>query len=154
MLINGSCHCKNISFALRCEAAPTIVPARACTCSFCTKHGAVWTALSSSSLEVSVQERAHLSRYTFDSNTAQFHVCARCGVVPLATSSIEGRLYAVVNSKTFDDFDFSQLQPAPVSFDGESERERLARRKRYWIANVEYPDSGALAALSPERGDE
>jgi hypothetical protein len=91
---------------------------------------------------VSVKERAHLSRYTFDTNTAQFHICAQCGVVPLVTSSIEGRLYAVVNSKTFEDFYLSQLQHASVTFDGESEHERFARRKRNWIANVEYSDGG------------
>lgn len=140
MLITGSCHCRNISFTFTCEPDPKNMPGRACTCSFCTKHGAVWTTLSSASLKVSVKEPAHLSRYAFNTNTAQFHICTLCGVVPLVTSNIEGHLYAVVNSKTFDNFDFSQLQRGPVSFEGEREHERLARRKRNWIANVEISD--------------
>ena len=140
MLITGGCHCRNISFTLRCEPDPTNLPARACTCSFCTKHGAVWTTLSSASLRVSVKERAHLSIYSFATSTAQFHICAECGVVPVVTSSIDGRLYAVVNSTTFENFDASQLQHAAADFDGETEHQRLARRKRNWIADVEISE--------------
>ena len=43
MRITGSCHCGNISFVLDWQPEPTEIPARACSCSFCTKHGGVWT---------------------------------------------------------------------------------------------------------------
>ena len=43
MLIAGRCHCGNIAFALDWVPEPTLVPARACTCTFCVKHGGVWT---------------------------------------------------------------------------------------------------------------
>src|SRR5438094_129248 len=43
MLIRGSCHCGNISFTLDWKPEPSEIPARACSCSFCTKHGGVWT---------------------------------------------------------------------------------------------------------------
>ena len=79
-------------------------------------------------------------RYAFATKTAQFHICAKCGVVPLVTSTIDGNLYAVVNSNTFEDFDRSMLQNASVSFEGESENVRLTRRKRNWIGSVEYLD--------------
>lgn len=138
MLITGSCHCGNISFTLKCEPDPTEIPTRACTCSFCTRHGAVWTSFASGSLKVGVKEPAHLSRYVFGTKTAQFHICTRCGVVPVVTSSIEGRLYAAVNANTFEEVDASLLQYASASFAGESEEARPARRKRNWIANVEY----------------
>jgi len=141
MLVSGNCHCENISFTLASEPEPTTtIPARACACSFCTKHGAVWTAIPSASLRVRVKEPTHLMRYAFGTKTAQFHICAKCGVVPLVTSTIEGNLYAVVNSNTFENFDRSMLQYASVSFEGESENARLARRKRNWIGNVEYLD--------------
>jgi len=58
----------------------------------------------------------------------------------LVTSNIDGHLYAVVNSKTFENLDYSQLQHAPANFDGESEHLRLARRKRNWIPNVEISE--------------
>lgn len=140
MQIRGSCHCRNITFTLMCESAPTELPARACTCSFCTKHGAVWTTLSSASLKIRVEEPALLARYAFATKTAQFHICSRCGVVPLVSSEIDGRLYAVVNANTFEGFDAAQLQRAQVSFDGESEQVRLARRRRNWIADVEFSE--------------
>lgn len=144
MLITGSCHCRNISFTLQCEPDPAKVPARACACSFCARHGAVWTTLSSASLKVSVKEPAHLSRYAFGTKTAQFHICTKCGVCPVVTSSIEGRLYAAVNANTFEDVESSLLQHASVSFEGESEAARLARRQRNWIANVEYAEGRTL----------
>ena len=137
MLINGSCHCGNISFALTWEPEPSEIPARACTCSFCVKHGGVWTSCPTGSLKVSVEEPALVSRYAFGTKTAQFHVCARCGAVPVVTSRIDGRVCAVVSVNAFDNVEPSLLRRAPASFDGESEETRLARRKRNWIPHVE-----------------
>lgn len=141
MLITGSCHCRNISFTLTCEPAPANMPARTCTCSFCTKHGTVWTTLPSAFLKVSVKDPAHLAKYAFETKTAEFHLCTTCGVVPVVTSKIEGRLYAVVNVNTLENIDPSLFQHAAANFEGESEAVRLARRQRNWIANVDYPES-------------
>ena len=66
MLISGRCHCGNISFALDWRPEPSEIPARACTCSFCAKHGGVWTSCPTGSLTVSVKDRARLSKYAFD----------------------------------------------------------------------------------------
>ncbi|MGZ8254573.1 MAG: hypothetical protein ACXWVT_06960, partial [Burkholderiaceae bacterium] len=62
----------------------------------------------------------------------------RCGAVPLATSTIDQRVYAVVNVNTFDDFDASILVPSTVTFDNESVPGRLARRARNWIGDVRF----------------
>jgi hypothetical protein len=136
MLIRGACHCGNISFALAWEPTPATIPARACTCSFCTKHGGVWTSNPGGSLEVTIREPARVNAYAFGTRTAEFHVCANCGVVPVVTSRIEGRLYAVVNVNTFEGVDPSLLAREPRSFDGEGADSRLARRMRSWIAKV------------------
>src|SRR5467141_1228942 len=56
MLVHGKCHCGNISFSLTWEPDPAEIPARACTCSFCTKHGGVWTSSPGGSLEVVVKD--------------------------------------------------------------------------------------------------
>lgn len=138
MLIKGSCHCRNISFALEWKPDPGEIPARACTCSFCTKHGGVWTSNPSASLRVQVDDASSVSKYAFGTGTAVFHICSRCGVVPVVTSEIDGRLYAVVSVNAFENVARSLLKPAPVSFDEETEASRLARRKRGWIADVEY----------------
>ena len=138
MLISGSCHCKNISFKLSWEPEPTQIPARACTCSFCTKHAGVWTSCATGSLCVAVREPSSVSRYGFGTRTAEFHVCAMCGIVPVVTSEIGGKLYAVVNVNAFDGVDLSIVQRAPASFDTENEQARLARRARNWIPRVEF----------------
>jgi len=58
----------------------------------------------------------------------------------LVTSRIDGHLYAVVSVNAFEGIDQSLLRRASASFDGEGKDSRLARRKRNWIANVEYSD--------------
>jgi len=63
-------------------------------------------------------------------------VCARCGAVPLVTSTIDDRLYAVVNVNTFEGVDSARITIAPASFDGEEVDDRLARRRRNWIPDV------------------
>lgn len=143
MLIPGRCHCGNLSFTLRWEPEPSEIPARACTCSFCTKHGGVWTSCPTGALTVRIADPARVSRYAFGTRTANFHVCATCGVVPLVTSDIAGRRYAVVNVHTLEGLAPSLLRPASASFDGESEADRLARRQRNWIADVAFLEHGA-----------
>lgn len=142
MLISGSCHCGNISFALNWAPEPSAIPARACTCSFCTKHGGVWTSCPTGSLRVTVKDPAFVSRYSFGTKTAEFHICSRCGVVPVVTSRIDGRLYAVVSVNAFEGVAPSRLQRASATFEGESEEARLARRKLNWIANVQCIEGG------------
>ena len=138
MLIHGKCHCGNISFSLTWEPDPVEIPARACTCSFCVKHGGVWTSNPQGALKVTVKDPSLVSRYAFGTRTADFHLCVRCGVVPVVTSWIEGRLYAVVSVNAFEGIDQSMPRRTPASFDGEGSDSRLARRQRNWIANVEY----------------
>jgi len=143
MLISGSCHCRNISFTLDWQPEPAEIPARACTCSFCVKHGGVWTSCPAGSLKIDVKQPSLVSKYSFGTETAQFHICSTCGVVPVVTSRIDGCLYAVVSVNAFEGVEPSLLRRASATFDGESEGMRLARRKRNWIADVEYAQSGA-----------
>jgi hypothetical protein len=138
MLIHGKCHCGNISFALTWEPAPAEIPARACTCSFCVKHGGVWTSNPDAALRVRVEDSSLVSKYAFGTRTAEFHICARCGVVPVVTSRIDERVYAVVSVNAFEGLAPSLVRRTPASFDGEGNDSRLARRKQNWIATVEY----------------
>jgi hypothetical protein len=142
MLIHGKCHCGNLSFSLTWEPDPREIPARVCSCWFCSKHGGVWTSNPGGALKVVVQDPSLVSRYAFGTRTAEFHVCTRCGIVPVVTSRIEGRLYAVVSVNAFEGVDPTLLRPVSASFDGEGEESRLARRKRNWIAEVEFLETG------------
>ena len=138
MLIEGKCHCGNISFRLDWKGDPQEIPARACGCSFCTKHGGVWTSNPASSLTVAIGEPALVSEYAFGTRTATFHVCSRCGAAPLVTSRIADHLYAVVNVNVLENIEPSRIRRASANFEGEDVESRLERRKRNWIADVRF----------------
>jgi hypothetical protein len=143
MLIRGQCHCANISFSLTWEPDPVEIHTRACGCTFCTKHGGVWTSNPKGALEVVVKDASLVSKYQFGTRTAEFHTCARCGVVPVVTSRIDERLYAVVNVNAFEGVDPALLRRGSTNFDGEGTDSRLARRKRNWIGDVRYVEAEA-----------
>ena len=145
MMIHGKCHCGNIAFSLTWEPDPVEIPARACTCSFCIKHGGVWTSNPTGVLEVVVNDPTLVSKYEFGTQTAHFHVCARCGVVPVVISQIDDRPYAVVNVNAFERVDPSLLRRASMSLDDEGKESRLARRKRNWISRVTYIEKDSVA---------
>ena len=138
MLIAGNCHCGNITFELVWEPEPVEIVARACSCSFCTKHGGVWTSCPTGKLIVAIADPANVSRYIFGTKTAQFHICTKCGVVPVVTSEIDGRTYAVVSVNAFQGVDHALLKQASATFDAENAQSRLARRKRNWIPSVRF----------------
>jgi hypothetical protein len=142
MLMRGSCHCGNITFSLTWEPDPTEIAARACTCSFCVKHGGVWTSSPGGALRVRVEEPALESKYVFGTRTAEFHVCARCGAVPVVTSLVDDMLYGVVNVNALEGVDPALLRRTTANLDGEGTDSRLARRKRNWIADVAFSRGG------------
>jgi hypothetical protein len=142
MLIRGSCHCGNIAFNLDWQPEPVEIPARACSCSFCIKHGGVWTSCPTGALVVEIRDASHVSNYAFGTRTAEFHICTICGAVPVATSKIDGRTYAVVNVNTMEGVAPALLNRASVSFDGEDEASRLERRAKRWIPSVTLRKSG------------
>ena len=148
MQISGRCHCGNISFLFTIVPDPVDIPARACTCSFCVKHGGVWTSSPAGSLRVHVEDAGQVNRYSFGTRTAAFHVCRVCGIVPFVTSEIDGHQYAVVSVNAFENVPASMLRQRPASFDGEGVGERLARRAKNWIPTVQYTEGPETVASS------
>jgi hypothetical protein len=143
VLLIGKCHCGNIALELGWEEDTPAIPARACGCSFCVKHGGVWTSNPESALVVTIRDASLVSRYAFASGTATFHVCSRCGVVPVVTSEIAGHLHAVVNVNALENVDPAWLRRASASFEGENTASRLARRQRGWIRDVRIVEGSA-----------
>lgn len=150
MLIDGKCHCGNIAFELEWKGESPEIPARECSCSFCVKHGGVWTSNPESGLVVTIRDDSLVSKYVFGTRTATFHVCSRCGAVPLVTSEIANHLYAVVNVNVLENVDPSWLRRAAANFEGEDVDSRLARRQRHWIADVRIVAQGSKSASAFE----
>ena len=131
-LIDGQCHCGNISYRFEWPGEGPQIPVRACSCQFCSKHGGVWTSHPNGRLEVKTSDPSNVTRYRFGQKTAVFHICATCGIVPLATCDIDGACYAVVNVNTFENVEPEAFDRTETDFEGEPEGERLARRRRNW----------------------
>lgn len=141
--IDGRCHCGNIRFVLSWPVAEGSIPVRACSCSFCTKHGGVYTSHPDAEVDVRIEDVQQVQRYRFGTATADFHICRTCGVVPIVTSRIDGTLYAVVNVNSFEGVDPSELNSSVTDFDGETTDDRLARRQRNWIPKVMFDGSAS-----------
>ena len=134
--IKGKCHCGNIRYEFLWPDPESRIPVRACSCSFCMKHGGVYTSHPDGQLAVRIVDPALAEQYSFGTKTAEFHVCSLCGVVTFVTSTIDGHEYAVVNVNTFESVDRADFDSSVTDFEGESIEGRLERRKQKWIAQV------------------
>jgi hypothetical protein len=134
--IAGGCHFGNLRLELHWPAGTGEMPARACGCTFCTKHGGVWTSHRAARLVLRIANPAEATQYRFGTGTADFHVCRACGAVPVVTCALEGRIYAVVNVNCLEGIDPASLDRIPTDFEGETATERLTRRRARWIAEV------------------
>ena len=134
--ITGGCHCGNLCLELQWPVGAEQMPARACSCSFCTKHGGVWTSHPAARLVLRIADPEEATRYRFGTGTADFHVCRACGAVPAVTCALEGRTYAVVNVNCLEGVDPTTLDRVPTDFEGEVIAARLGRRRARWIADV------------------
>jgi hypothetical protein len=130
--INASCHCGNIRVTLDWPETGQAIPARACGCGLCTKHGAAWASHPDGRFALHIGDDSRVTRYHFGTKTADFHVCVTCGVIPAVICAIEGRRYGVFNVNTFENIDRSQLIETTADFEGETTDNRLARRRRNW----------------------
>ena len=129
---HGGCHCGNICFWFDWPAQAENIPVRACGCSFCTKHGAVWASHPEGQFQLQITDPFQAKRNQFGTRTADIHVCANCGITPIVTRTFDGRDYAVPNINTFENVDGSMSDQSPADFDSESVGDRLARRQRNW----------------------
>ena len=85
---------------------------------------------------MTVTDQAKVTKYKFGTNTADFYVCAICGIVPFVLSEIDDKTFAVVNVNAFVDTGGVSTARTPTDFDNESKASRLERRERIWIPNV------------------
>jgi hypothetical protein len=70
-------------------------------------------------------------RYRFDTETADFLMCGRCGVYMGAQMEEAGRYYAIANLRTLEgEGELGMLQP--MDYSHESVRERRTRRASRW----------------------
>jgi hypothetical protein len=131
----GGCHCGDIRYRLDWPDGAGQLPARRCTCSYCTRFNGTWTSHPGAKLAVETSGQP-VGRYRFGTGTADFLFCRRCGVTLAALDNHGGKLKAVVNIHTLDGFDSIGFDCSDSDFDGEAPDSRLARRAARWIGDV------------------
>jgi hypothetical protein len=128
----GGCHCGNLRYTLETSLALGELPLRACQCSFCRLHGARSTSDPNGRLRFEVRDPAQLTRYRFGLKTADFLICANCGIYVGAVMREGAAQWAIVNANTLDEVEKLTQELKPMDYEGESEAQRLARRRQRW----------------------
>ena len=129
----GQCHCGALGVSFSSARRADQLPVRACACSFCRRHGALSTSDPAGTLEFIAHDASVLVRYRFGLGTADFWVCARCGVY---LGAVMDGAYGIVNVRALDERDAFTCQPAPFDYDGETALQRRARRVERWTPAV------------------
>jgi hypothetical protein len=137
MIYSGQCHCGALGYAFETSLPPSAWSVRACQCPFCRAHGTQTTSDPQGSLEFRVADPARLVRYRFGLRTADFLICAQCGVyVGSVITAAQGR-YGIVNINAMRPIPAGLSQPQPMSYEGENERQRAERREARWTPIVD-----------------
>ena len=131
----GGCHCGNIRYVVELPVAIGDIPARHCSCSYCTRHGAIYGAHPHAHLVVAIRDQQAATRYQFASKTTDFLICTRCGIPTLVLDEIEGEIYALLKLNTLDE-PLAYPNAPRMSMEGEDVSERRNRRQQTWIGEV------------------
>jgi len=130
--LEGGCHCGNLRYRFETALAPDQLPRRACQCSFCRLHGALSTSDPAGRVSFRVADPARVTRYRFGLKTADFLICATCGIYVGAVMAGGGRQWAILNANTLDDAARLTQPETRMDYSAENESQRIARRKARW----------------------
>ncbi len=113
------------------DKTPSELGTRTDTCSFCTKHHAIYTADANGQLHITAQNESLIQRYRFGTKTADFLICKTCGV--FVAAHMPNDALGVINVHVLDDrADFLATPLQIAELDGETLKARLARRRARW----------------------
>jgi hypothetical protein len=128
----GGCHCGNLYYVFDATAALESLGVRACMCRFCRAHGARNTSDPSGTMQVDVRAPMQLVRYRFRLKTADFLLCAQCGVYIGAHLPDGNGGWFTVNVNTFRELPPLDFPLVPHDFGSEDKAGRIERRKSKW----------------------
>lgn len=134
----GRCHCGAIGFEYRTAMPVGEWPVRACQCSFCLKHGAMYTSDPAGSVRLVHEDPTAVSCYRFGQRTADFVFCSRCGGYLGAWSEEGGQALMVLNLRAFDPQPDGLPATQPMSYEGETTGDRNTRRSARWTPITEW----------------
>lgn len=132
MKLHGQCHCGAAEVSFETEIAPEDHVVRTCQCSFCRKHGARTIADPNGRLDVTIGQDDQIARYQFAPATVDFLVCKGCGTYLCAVLNADDVSYSTLNINVMDNRTAFSDVDVPVSYDGETTADRIARRISVW----------------------
>lgn len=132
----GGCHCGRLRVVFSTALDPAGITPRACDCSFCRMHAAAYVSDPAGHLSVLMQGQDALRRYRQGSNTADFLLCDRCGVLVAVVFEHDARLYGAVNARCVEGGrSFGRAGPASPQLLAPGDK--VARWLRLWVPDVE-----------------
>lgn len=140
-VFRGGCHCGNLRVTFSTALDPASITPRACDCSFCQKHAAAYISDPAGKLSVATQSLEALRRYRQGSNTAEFLLCNRCGVLVAVVFEHNARVYGAVNARSLEG-PAGFGSPAPSSPQLLAQGEKAERWLKLWVPEVELVTSG------------
>ncbi len=136
MILEGSCHCGDISLRFETEHEPAALPVTICGCTFCIKHRPRFTNDPTGSLAITYKDEACLSRYRFALRLADFLVCRTCGV--FACTFLNQR--ACINLEVLKrSLEFSAAPARFTAYNSETIDTRRARWMKEWTPAMLQP---------------
>ncbi len=132
----GQCHCGSLGYVYQTSLHPSAWPVRACQCSFCRAHGTLTTSDPQGTLSFRIRDPARLVRYRFGLRTADFLICAQCGVYVGSAIATPRGYRGIVNINAMRPVPAGLAQPQPMSYEGENELQRTERREARWTPIV------------------
>ena len=112
MTLKGSCHCKATQF----EVAEAPVSVTRCTCSFCSKRGALHAYYKPTQFKLTTS-RDRVSTYQWKTYSVAHHYCAICGCGTYSESpdfstgkADFSNMKVGVNARLFDDLDLDKIK--------------------------------------------
>ncbi len=136
MHYTGGCHCGALEITVDTDLDPATIEVRECQCTFCRKHGSKAIADPNGQATLTVNDPNALRRYTFGLKTAEFILCATCGVYVAAITNAEPKRpqrRAVIIINALDDREKFNAPPTPSVYDAEDTATRIARRAEKWM---------------------
>lgn len=128
----GSCHCNAILVNYETRRVLSKWPLRACQCSFCRRHGVLSTSDPNGSAAFQAADPSFLMRYRFGMKSADFLICAACGVyVGTQMTTPAGRM-AVLNARCLLIEEAKLPKPQSMRYEAETPETRMARRQARW----------------------
>ena len=128
---SGKCHCGAISIELTFKHPADEMQVRSCQCGFCARQGSR-TVSAADGRAIFTIAADRLTTYRFGTETCSALICRSCGVYAGVIMEDGDQILSIANARGLGIEAFKDRDGTPLTHDGESTPDRIARRKSRW----------------------